>query len=80
VGTAIDKVTTWVSLHTTQVVREKEEHWDMLRSLLRDAGRAGNLTTDAHLATLAICHGAILVSCDSDFSRFKALRWDNPIA
>jgi toxin-antitoxin system PIN domain toxin len=79
VGTAIGKVHTWVSLDNTRVVREKEEHWDILRSLLTEAGTAGNLTTDAHLATLAISHGAVLVSCDSDFSRFKGLRWENPI-
>jgi predicted nucleic acid-binding protein len=47
---------------------------------LSEVGAAGNLTTDAHLATLAISHGAILISCDSDFARFKGLRWENPIA
>jgi hypothetical protein len=37
------------------------------------------LTTDAHLAALAISHGAVLVSCDNDFSRFKGLRLENPL-
>jgi hypothetical protein len=39
---------------------------------------AGNLTTDAHLAALAISHGAVLVSFDTDFGRFKGLRWSRP--
>jgi predicted nucleic acid-binding protein len=41
---------------------------------------AGNLTTDAHLAALAIEYGATLYSTDNDFSRFNGLRWRNPIA
>ena len=57
-----------------------EEHWTILRSLLADAGTAGNLTTDAHLAALAIEHGAELCSTDSDFARFRAVRWVNPLA
>jgi predicted nucleic acid-binding protein len=50
-----------------------------LRSLLEEAGTAGNLTTDTHLAALAISHGAVLISCDNDFMRFKGLRWENPL-
>ncbi len=43
----------------------------VLRGLLEQAGSAGNLTTDAHLATLAIEHGAEIVSFDRDFARFS---------
>ena len=63
----------------TRTLREKDEHWDVLRSLLADSGAAGNLTTDAHLAALTITHGAVLVSFDGDFARFKGLRWENPL-
>lgn len=52
----------------------------MLRELLEDAGTAGNLTTDAHLAAVAIEHGATLCSADRDFGRFSGLRWVNPLA
>jgi uncharacterized protein len=38
-----------------------------------------SVVTDAHLAALAIEHGAELNSCDSDFSRFSGLRWVNPL-
>jgi hypothetical protein len=44
---------------------------------VREAGTAGNLTTDAHLAALAIEHGAELHSTDTDFARFAKLRWVN---
>jgi hypothetical protein len=76
---AIGKVNGWLALEITRLVREKDEHWEVLRTLLTDTGTAGNLTTDAHLAALAITHGAVLVSFDSDFARFKGLRWENPL-
>ena len=45
-------------------------------SLLTHAGIAGNLTNDAHLAALAIEHGATLASFDRDFDRFDGLRFE----
>jgi predicted nucleic acid-binding protein len=42
-------------------------------------GTAGNLTSDAHLATLAVEHGATLYSTDNDFSRFQFVKWINPL-
>lgn len=77
---AIGAIDRWLALDNTRVIREKEEHWEIFRLLIKDSGTAGNLTTDGHLAALAISHGAVLVSCDNDFSRFKGLRWENPIA
>lgn len=76
---ALRTVDTWQSLDNIRVVREREQHWEILRSLLEEAGTAGNLTTDAHLAALAISHGAVLISCDNDFMRFKGLSWENPL-
>jgi len=39
----------------------------------------GNLASDAHLAALAIEHGAEIYSSDTDFSRFPGLQWKNPL-
>jgi toxin-antitoxin system PIN domain toxin len=77
---ALRKVDAWLALPAARLVTETEEHWSILRGLLTDAGTAGNLTTDAHLAALAIERGAVLVSCDNDFGRFAGLRWENPLA
>ena len=41
---------------------------------------SASLTTDAHLAALAIEHQAELHSNDGDFSRFPGLRRTNPLA
>ncbi|MGQ0642079.1 MAG: PIN domain-containing protein [Gemmatimonadaceae bacterium] len=38
-----------------------------------------NLTSDAHLAALAMENGAELVSTDADFARFRHLRLVNPL-
>jgi len=40
---------------------------------------AGNLTTDAHLAAIAIEYQYELHSNDTDFARFPGLRWRNPL-
>lgn len=80
VDDAIAKINTWLSLENVRVLRESDSHWEILRSLISKAGTAGNLTTDAHLAALAIGHAAVLISCDSDFGRFKGLRWENPLS
>ena len=76
---AAARIDAWLSLDNVRVVREKDDHWDTLKPLLGGAGAAGNLTTDAHLAALAISHDAVLVSCDADFARYKGLRWENPL-
>ncbi|MDA8067891.1 MAG: hypothetical protein M0T77_04670 [Actinomycetota bacterium] len=51
----------------------------MLRELLAATGTGGNLVTDAHLAALAIKHGAELNSRDAGFSRFPGLQWRDPL-
>lgn len=77
---AIDRVGAWLSHPNVSVVSETEEHWRILKELLEQTGTAGNLTTDSHLAALAISHAATLASCDADFGRFRHLRWENPAA
>lgn len=76
---AMELVDKWLNHPVVRIVRETEEHWRILKQLLNESGTVGNLTTDAHLAALAISHGAVLVSCDADFGRFRHLRWENPV-
>jgi toxin-antitoxin system PIN domain toxin len=76
---ALDKIEVWLRHPNTQLIQETNSHWKILRELLEQAGSAGNLTTDAHLAALTISHGAQIVSCDNDFARFTNLRRINPL-
>ncbi len=77
---ALALIDAWVSQPNVTLLAPGEQHWRILRELIRESGTAGNLTTDAHLAALAIEHRAELCSADGDFARFKALRWTNPLA
>lgn len=78
VGEGFDVVDDWLSRPASMVVHPTERHAQVLRGLLVQSGTGGNLTTDAHLAALALTHGATLVSCDHDFARFSGLKWLNP--
>jgi toxin-antitoxin system PIN domain toxin len=80
VGDALDLVDEWLAQPPVTVVHPTDRHAAVLRDLLTPLGAAGNLTSDAHLAALAIEHGASLCSCDNDFSRFTGLRWVDPLA
>jgi len=75
----MERLAEWLQLPHFHFVTEADNHLEKLRSLLTELGTAGNLTTDAHLATLAITRGYVLQSCDSDFARFPGLRWENPL-
>jgi toxin-antitoxin system PIN domain toxin len=76
---AMDLVDGWLAQPCATVVHPTTRHAAVLRELLEPFGSAGNLTTDAHLAALAIEHGAELCSSDTDFSRFAGLRWADPL-
>jgi hypothetical protein len=78
-ATATAVVDGWLAQPVARVIVPGEEHWRILKSLLDETGTAGNLTTDAHLAALAIENGATLYSTDTDFQRFRPLRWMNPL-
>lgn len=76
---ALDYVDDWLAQPIATIIHPSERHAALLRELLQPLGAAGNLTSDAHLAALAIEHGAELCSRDADFSRFPGLRWRDPL-
>jgi toxin-antitoxin system PIN domain toxin len=76
---ALDYVEGWLEQPVADVIHPAPGHASLLRELLEPTGAAGNLTSDAHLAALAIEHGAELCSSDTDFARFAGLRWVDPL-
>jgi toxin-antitoxin system PIN domain toxin len=68
----------WVQQPTAVVVQPGDRHLGLVTGLLRVSGAAGNLVNDAHLAALAVEHGAEIVSFDRDFGRFEGVRWRSP--
>ena len=78
VQTAVGVVETWLTAAPSVVLHPTPRHLTVLHGLLAGLGTAGNLVNDAHLAALALEHGAEVVSFDRDFSRFPGLRWRSP--
>jgi toxin-antitoxin system PIN domain toxin len=76
VGEAFDYVDGWLAQPHAEVSEPGAAHAKTVRSLLERSGAAGDLTSDAHLAAIAIHHDATLVSFDSDFERFEGLRFE----
>jgi toxin-antitoxin system PIN domain toxin len=78
--TAFGLVASWLDQPSAVIVHPGPRHLQVLRELLLPLGTAGNLTSDAHLAALAIEHRAELYSSDADFARFHGLKWRNPLS
>jgi len=77
-GVAFDVVEAWLGQPAAVVLQPTPRHVDLLRGLLEPLGVAANLVNDAHLAGLALEHGAEVVSFDGDFARFGGVRWCMP--
>jgi uncharacterized protein len=75
---AFDVVESWLDQPASIVVDPTVRHLSVLRGLLAPLGTAANLVNDAHLAALAVEHGAEIVSFDADFARFAGIRWMRP--
>lgn len=73
---ALDQIDEWLAAPTATLIQPTGAHLQTLRRLLEKSGTAGNLTTDAHLATLAIEYNATLASFDGDFHRFESLSFE----
>ncbi|MCY3842735.1 MAG: PIN domain-containing protein [Acidobacteria bacterium] len=78
VGEVLDRIESWLRLPHVHVPQPSNRHFPELRENLERIGTAGNMTTDAHLATLAAQRGYVLYTTDTDFLRFPELRWVNP--
>lgn len=76
---ALERVREWLSLPHVTIIHPSESHLEKLSGLLGETGVAGNLTTDAHIAALAMERGLVLFTTDADFARFSGLKWRNPL-
>ena len=76
---ALELVDSWLIQEPVQIISPSSRHWPIFRQIIMQFGAASNLTTDAHIAALAIERGGILYSADNDFSRIPDLKWKNPL-
>jgi toxin-antitoxin system PIN domain toxin len=80
VAAVMTRIASWLELPHIHIPQPSPSHFVGLRSALERLGTAANLTTDAHLAVLAMERGYVLYTTDADFARFPGLRWVNPCA
>ena len=72
-------VKAWLELPQTWIPLPTERHPQIIGRLIDEESKS-DLAADAHLAALAIEHGLTVCSTDSDFARFREVRWENPLA
>lgn len=72
-------VRSWLEAPATWVPPAGERTLAVLGELVRRHGVTGNLVPDAALAALALEHGLVLCSTDTDFARFDEVRRLNPL-
>ena len=80
VAIATGHVRGWLKQPCVMILTPGARFATLFLNYLEASGIGGNLTTDAHLAALAVEHQAQLHSCDADFARFSGLKWRNPLA
>ena len=80
VPSTLSHVRSWLDQPPVRIVHPGSRFAEIFFGYLSPLGTAGNLTTDAQLAALAVEHQAELHSNDADFLRFPGLRWTNPLA
>jgi toxin-antitoxin system PIN domain toxin len=76
---AIELVQSWLDQPNVIILQPGPKFAGLFLGYLEKLGTAGNLTTDAQLAALAVESQAELHSNDTDFTRFEGLRWRNPL-
>lgn len=77
---AIERVQSWLDQPCVRLIQATDQHWALFQQMLRAGKATANLVSDAHLAALAVEYNCILHSTDTDFARFRGLKWQNPIA
>lgn len=76
---ACEIASSWLASPQAAMLAPTNKHLPILQGLLEKSHASSGLTTDAHIAAIAIEHHGIVHSNDEDFRRFENLRWVNPI-
>ncbi len=70
----------WLAVPVVWAPEPGVGHGPLLGELVTRHDVRGNLIPDAHLAALALEHGLMVCSADTDFARFPEVRWQDPLA
>ncbi len=76
---AWERIRDWLAAPVAWVPEPGPEHVRVLGELVVRYEVRGNMVPDALLAALALEHGLTVCSADTDFARFREVRWENPL-
>ena len=77
---ACSLIETWLSQPNVRLLQPGPRSWRHLSRMCEEGQARGPMVMDAHLAALAMEHGASVATSDRDFMRFPDIRIENPIA
>lgn len=76
---AFQFIQTLKNLDHCLMIEPGKKHWEIFSKLCQETKAKGNLITDAYFAALAIESNCDWISTDTDYQKFKGLKWINPL-
>ena len=76
---AIDHIRSWLARPQVQLLQAGPRHLDILAGFATAGVLSSELSTDAHLAAIALEYQGTIYSNDADFGRFPGVRHRNPV-
>ena len=76
---ACSLVEEWLALPNVRVLQPGPRAWRLLGAMCEEGQAKGAMVMDAHLAALALEHGASIATTDRDFMRFPDVELVNPV-
>ena len=76
---ACSLVEEWLALPNVRVLQPGARAWRLLARMCEEGQAKGAMVMDAHLAALALEHGASIATTDRDFMRFPDIELVNPV-
>jgi toxin-antitoxin system PIN domain toxin len=76
---ACEIVSSWLATPQAAVTSPTGRHFEVLQQLFDATHASSSLTTNAHIAALAIEHDGTIHSNDRDFTRFPRVTCVNPL-
>ena len=77
--TAWKQIGLWLDSDVAWTPTPTEEHQAILSKIVETTSLSANDWPDAHLAALSLEHGLTVCSTDSDFGKYRDVRWHNPL-
>jgi toxin-antitoxin system PIN domain toxin len=80
VSEAVAVANSWLVLPKTRLLMPGPRHWLILEQLAIRFNARRNRFTDLAIAAIAIEHGAVIHTHDTDFATFPGIQWHDPLA